>query len=106
MTQFGKALGAKAETFYGLAGVGDLVVTCFGPQSRNRTFGEKLARGQTRVQILKESIEVAEGVQVTKVAHALAQTLRLRLPFLETIYAILYDDLPPRQALSVFLRGV
>jgi glycerol-3-phosphate dehydrogenase (NAD(P)+) len=106
MTQFGKALGAKTETFYGLAGVGDLAVTCFGPQSRNRTFGEKLARGQTRAQILKESVEVAEGVQVTKVAHALAQMLRLRLPFLETIHHILYDDLPPRKALSVFLRGL
>jgi glycerol-3-phosphate dehydrogenase (NAD(P)+) len=105
MMQFGKALGAKPETFYGLAGVGDLVVTCFGPQSRNRTFGEKLARGQTRAQILKGSVEVAEGVQVAKVAHALAQTLRLRLPFLETIYEILYDDLPPQRALSVFLRG-
>jgi glycerol-3-phosphate dehydrogenase (NAD(P)+) len=105
MTRFGEALGAKAETFYGLAGVGDLVVTCFGPQSRNRTFGEKLARGQTRAQILKESVEVAEGVQVTKVAHAFARMLRLRLPCLETIYEILYDDLPPRKALSVFLRG-
>jgi len=106
MTQFGAALGAKPETFYGLAGVGDLVVTCFGPQSRNRTFGEKLARGQTRTQILQESVEVAEGVQVTKVAYAFAQMLRLRLPFLETIYAILYEDLPPHKALSVFLRGV
>jgi glycerol-3-phosphate dehydrogenase (NAD(P)+) len=105
MTQLGKALGAKTETFYGLTGIGDLVVTCFGPQSRNRTFGEKLARGQTRTQILAESVEVAEGVHVTKVAHALAQMLRLRLPFLEMIYKILYDDLPPRQALSVFLRG-
>ena len=106
MTQFGQALGAQTETFYGLAGVGDLVVTCFGPQSRNRTFGEKLARGQTRGQILAESVEVAEGVQVTKVAHALAQTLRLRLPLLDMVYKILYDDLPPRQALSVFLRGL
>jgi glycerol-3-phosphate dehydrogenase (NAD(P)+) len=105
MTQFGKALGAQTETFYGLAGVGDLVVTCFGPQSRNRTFGEKLARGQTRTQILAESVEVAEGVHVTKVAHALAQMLRLRLPLLEMVYKILYDDLPPRQALSVFLHG-
>lgn len=106
MTQFGQALGAKIETFYGLAGVGDLVVTCFGPQSRNRTFGEKLAGGQTRPQILNESVEVAEGVHVTKVAHALAQMLRLRLPFLEMIYDILYDDRSPRQALSVFLRGL
>src|SRR5919106_6574952 len=105
MTQLGKALGAKTETFYGLTGIGDLVVTCFGPQNRNRTFGEKLARGQTRTQILAESVEVAEGVHVTKVAHALAQMLRLRLPFLEMTYKILYDDLPPRQALSVFLRG-
>jgi len=105
MVQFGVALGAKPETFYGLAGVGDLVVTCLGPQSRNRTFGEKLARGQTREQILKESIEVAEGVQVTKIAHAFARLLRLNLPLLEAIYTILYNDVPPRRALHTFLSG-
>jgi glycerol-3-phosphate dehydrogenase (NAD(P)+) len=105
MVQFGVALGAKPETFYGLAGVGDLVVTCLGPQSRNRTFGEKLARGQTREQILKESVEVAEGVQVTKIAHAFARLLRLNLPLLEAIYTILYNDVPPPRALHTFLSG-
>jgi glycerol-3-phosphate dehydrogenase (NAD(P)+) len=105
MVQFGEVLGAKKETFYGLAGVGDLVVTCLGPQSRNRTFGEKLARGQTREQILKDSVEVAEGVQVTKVAHAFARLLRLRLPLLEVIHGILYDHLPPRRVLPTLLGG-
>jgi glycerol-3-phosphate dehydrogenase (NAD(P)+) len=105
MVRFGVTLGAKPETFYGLAGVGDLVVTCLGPQSRNRTFGEKLASGQTREQILKESVEVAEGVQVTKIAHAFARLLRLNLPLLEAIYAILYDNVPPRRALCTFLSG-
>ena len=105
MVWFGAALGAKPETFYGLAGVGDLVVTCVGPQSRNRTFGEKLAGGLTREEILKESVEVAEGVQVTKVAHALGRMLRLRLPLLEAIYAVLYEDMSPRDALPIFLGG-
>jgi glycerol-3-phosphate dehydrogenase (NAD(P)+) len=105
MVQFGVTLGAKPETFYGLAGVGDLVVTCLGPQSRNRTFGEKLARGQTREQILKESVEVAEGVQVTKVAHAFARLLRLQLPLLEAIHAVLYDGVPPRRVLPTMLGG-
>jgi glycerol-3-phosphate dehydrogenase (NAD(P)+) len=105
MVQFGMALGGKPETFYGLAGVGDLVVTCLGPQSRNRTFGEKLARGQTREQILKESVEVAEGVQVAKVAHAFARLLRLNLPLLDAIYTILYEDMPPCRALPTFLSG-
>jgi glycerol-3-phosphate dehydrogenase (NAD(P)+) len=105
MVQFGVALGAKPETFYGLAGVGDLVVTCLGPQSRNRTFGEKLARGQTREQILKESVEVAEGVQVTKVAHAFARLLRLHLPLLEAIHAVLYDGVLPRRVLPTMLGG-
>jgi glycerol-3-phosphate dehydrogenase (NAD(P)+) len=105
MVRFGVALGAKPETFYGLAGVGDLVVTCLGPQSRNRTFGEKLARGQTREQILKESVEVAEGVHVTKIAHEFARLLRLNLPLLEAIHAILYEDVPPRRALPTFLSG-
>jgi glycerol-3-phosphate dehydrogenase (NAD(P)+) len=105
MVRFGVTLGAKPETFYGLAGVGDLVVTCLGPQSRNRTFGEKLACGQTREQILKESVEVAEGVQATKIAHAFARLLRLKLPLLEAIYSILYDDVPPRRALPTFLSG-
>jgi glycerol-3-phosphate dehydrogenase (NAD(P)+) len=105
MIRFGVTLGAKPETFYGLAGVGDLVVTCLGPQSRNRTFGEKLASGLTREQILKESVEVAEGVQVTKIAHAFARLLRLNLPLLEAIYTILYDDVPPRRVLPTFLSG-
>src|ERR671923_1754773 len=105
MVQFGAALGAKPETFYGLAGVGDLVVTCLGPQSRNRTFGEKLARGQTLEQILKETVEIAEGVQVTKIAHALGRMLRLRLPLLDAIYAIFYEDMVPRDALHTFLSG-
>jgi glycerol-3-phosphate dehydrogenase (NAD(P)+) len=105
MVRFGTALGANPETFYGLAGLGDLVVTCLGPQSRNRTFGEKLARGQTREQILKESVEVAEGVQVTKIAHEFAHVLRLDLPLLEAIHAILYEDAPPRRALPIFLSG-
>jgi len=105
MVWFGAALGAKPETFYGLAGVGDLVVTCVGPQSRNRTFGEKLAGGLTREEILKETVEVAEGVQVTKVAHALGRMLRLRLPLLEAIYAVLYEDMSPRDALPIFLGG-
>jgi glycerol-3-phosphate dehydrogenase (NAD(P)+) len=105
MVHFGAVLGAKPETFYGLAGVGDLVVTCLGPQSRNRTFGEKLAHGQMREQILKESVEVAEGVQVTKIAHAFAQILRLHLPLLEAVYAILYQDVSPRRALPTFLNG-
>jgi glycerol-3-phosphate dehydrogenase (NAD(P)+) len=105
MVRFGGVLGAKPETFYGLAGVGDLVVTCLGPQSRNRTFGEKLARGQTREQILKESVEVAEGVQVTKIAYEFARMLRLNLPLLEAIHAILYDNAPPRLALPTFLNG-
>ena len=105
MVRFGSALGANPKTFYGLAGVGDLVVTCLGPQSRNRTFGEKLARGQTREQILKESVEVAEGVQVTKIAHAFARLLRLSLPLLEATYAILYEDVSPRRALPTFLDG-
>jgi glycerol-3-phosphate dehydrogenase (NAD(P)+) len=105
MVHFGSTLGAKPQTFYGLAGVGDLVVTCLGPQSRNRTFGEKLARGQTREQILKESVEVAEGVQVTKIAHSFARLLRLDLPLLDAIYTILYEDVPPRRGLSTFLSG-
>ncbi len=103
--QFGVALGAKRETLYGLAGVGDLVVTCLGPQSRNRTLGEKLARGQTLTQILKESVEVAEGVQATKIAHALGRQLRLDLPILDAIHAILFEEKSPREALPAFLMG-
>ncbi|MBI3327841.1 MAG: NAD(P)-dependent glycerol-3-phosphate dehydrogenase [Nitrospinae bacterium] len=105
MVQFGVVLGARPETFYGLAGLGDLVVTCLGPQSRNRTLGEKLARGQPLARILRESVEVSEGVQTTKVAHALGQKLRLRLPLLDTIYRILFEGRSPHEALPVFLTG-
>jgi len=105
MLQFGRVLGAKPETLYGLAGLGDLVVTCLGPQSRNRTLGEKLAAGQSLSQLLRENIEVSEGVQATKVAYALGRELRLRLPVLETVYGILFEGKAPQEALPVFLTG-
>jgi len=70
-----------------------------------RTEFEKLARGQSLAHILRESVEVSEGVQTTKVAHALGRKLRLRLPLLNAIYSILFEGRSPREALPVFLTG-
>jgi glycerol-3-phosphate dehydrogenase (NAD(P)+) len=105
MVQVGTRLGAQPATLYGLAGLGDLVVTCLAPQSRNRSLGEQLAAGHTLTQLLQTRVEVSEGVQATKVAYALRRELHLQLPILETLYAILFAGKAPQEAVPVFLTG-
>jgi glycerol-3-phosphate dehydrogenase (NAD(P)+) len=105
MVQVGTRLGAQPATLYGLAGLGDLVVTCLAPQSRNRSLGEQLAAGHTLTQLLQTQVEVSEGVQATKVAYALGRALHLHLPILETLYAVLFAGKAPQEAVPVFLTG-
>ena len=100
MARLGAAKGAQAETFAGLAGMGDLVLTCTGDLSRNRTVGMELGRGRRLGEILSGMRMVAEGVKTTLSAYQLAQQLGVAMPITEQMYRILYADKPPRQAVS------
>jgi glycerol-3-phosphate dehydrogenase (NAD(P)+) len=98
MTRLGRALGASRETFAGLAGMGDLVLTCTGDLSRNRTVGMKLGQGMSLSAILGEMRMVAEGVKTTESARNLARRLGVDMPITEKVYSILYEGKPARDA--------
>src|SRR5512140_3034404 len=92
--------GANPLTLSGLAGLGDLVLTCSSDLSRNRTVGRGLAEGKTVEQIQKELGQVAEGVRNAKSARELARRLAVEMPITEIVYRVLYEGLPPRDALT------
>lgn len=97
MTRLGMALQAKQTTFAGLAGMGDLVLTCTGDLSRNRSVGIKLGKGRRLNDILQEMVMVAEGVKTTESTHQLAQRLGVEMPITAKVYEVLYEDKPARQ---------
>jgi glycerol-3-phosphate dehydrogenase (NAD(P)+) len=97
--RLGVACGAQAETFSGLSGFGDLMVTCFSKLSRNRGFGERLGRGEKVETILASAVAIAEGYPTAKSAHALARRLKLETPIIDEIYAALYEGKNPAKAL-------
>jgi glycerol-3-phosphate dehydrogenase (NAD(P)+) len=98
MSRLGEAIGARRETFSGLSGLGDLIVTAFSRHSRNRAFGERVGRGETPDQIIASTPTVAEGVRTAKSAQQLAQRLRVEMPITREVHAILYEGKPPKQA--------
>lgn len=96
--RLGRAMGAQDATFAGLAGMGDLVLTCTGDLSRNRTVGIKLGQGQTLEAIMAEMRMVAEGVKSAESVNALAQRLGVDMPITQKVFEILYCEKPARQA--------
>ena len=104
MARLGAAKGAEAGTFAGLAGMGDLVLTCTGDLSRNRSVGIELGRGRKLAEILGGMRMVAEGVKTTLSAWQLAQKLGVAMPITEQMYRILYEDKDPRQAVSELMQ--
>ena len=93
MSLFGRKLGAKRETFYGLAGVGDLVATCTSKHSRNRFVGEKIAQGKSIEEIEKEMHGmVAEGIKTTKAVYEFAKNHNMDLPLTKQAYYVLYKN--------------
>ncbi|WP_337170705.1 NAD(P)H-dependent glycerol-3-phosphate dehydrogenase [Gemmatimonas aurantiaca] len=100
MTRLGVALGARAETFAGLAGLGDLVLTCTGALSRNRAVGVAIGEGQTLEEALAGKESVAEGVLNTQSAKALADRVGVELPIIDATYRILFEGRAPRAAIS------
>jgi glycerol-3-phosphate dehydrogenase (NAD(P)+) len=98
MTRLGVALGARRETFFGLSGVGDLIVTAFSRHSRNRGFGERLGKGETAEQIAASTQMVAEGVKTAKSAWQLAERHGVDVPITNQVHAIIYEGKAPKQA--------
>lgn len=104
ITRIGTALGARPETFYGLSGLGDLVLTCTGDLSRNRTVGIKLGRGAKLKDITQGMAVVAEGVHTVKAAYELKNKLNIQASIIDETYKVLYEEKSPRQALDDLLK--
>ena len=103
MTRLGLALGAKQDTFMGLAGMGDLVLTCTDDLSRNRRMGLALASGKTIDEAQEEIQQVVEGVLAAKAVKGVAEKLNVDMPICLSIYKILYEGLSPRDAVSALM---
>lgn len=99
-TRLGIALGAKPMTFSGLAGVGDMVVTCFSQHSRNRLVGERLAKGQTVQEIYDDIHMIAEGVQTSHALYDLANKSGVQMPITHHVYEVLYEGRKPADIVS------
>jgi glycerol-3-phosphate dehydrogenase (NAD(P)+) len=99
MTRLGVALGARASTFAGLAGIGDLVLTCTGALSRNRAVGVEVGQGKTLEEALAGKPTVAEGVITTKSSLALAEREGVEMPIATTVYRILFEGHPAKRAI-------
>ncbi len=100
IARLGSAMGAHPSTFSGLAGVGDLVVTCLSRHSRNRGLGEAIGRGKTLDEALSEMIMIAEGVRTTRAAVALGKQLDVELPIIEMVHRVLFEDSDAREAVK------
>ena len=100
MTRLGVRLGAQRETFFGLAGLGDLVLTCTGDLSRNRQVGLELGKGKGVQEILGGMRMVAEGVRTAKALWGLARTQKVEMPIVEKVYEILYCKKNPGEAVQ------
>jgi len=100
MTRLGMNMGAKMETFSGLAGIGDLVLTCTGQLSRNRHVGIELGQGKSLSSILSEMEMIAEGVTTTSSIHNLALKIHHEVPICDQVHKVLYEDKSPKDALK------
>lgn len=98
MTRFGVLLGADPSTFSGLAGLGDLITTCFSPYGRNRRVGERLGRGETLSQILQTMESVAEGVPTARSIYECSQRLKIEMPLTTEVYRVLFENKSPAEA--------
>ncbi|HEV3235357.1 MAG TPA: NAD(P)H-dependent glycerol-3-phosphate dehydrogenase [Gemmataceae bacterium] len=98
MARFGVALGAEQQTFFGLAGMGDLMTTCISPHGRNRHVGERLAKGEKLAEILASMTMVAEGIFTTRSVHDKAAQMGIDMPITTEVYRVLYENKDPRSA--------
>ncbi len=104
MMRLGVALSGRRETFMGLTGVGDLLMTCTDNQSRNRRLGIALGEGKPIEQALREIDQVVEGIQSAKETHTLAQRLKIDMPIVEQVYAVLHEHRSAHDAVKYLLE--
>jgi glycerol-3-phosphate dehydrogenase (NAD(P)+) len=98
--RLGVALGARAETFSGLSGIGDLITTCVSPYGRNRGVGLRIGQGEKLDDILASMEQVAEGVRTTESVRDLARELGVEMPITEQVASVLFEDKAPQQAVA------
>ena len=104
MTRLAVALGGRPETMAGLAGIGDLVLTCTGGLSRNHAVGVELGKGRTIQEILSTTRMVAEGVDSTSATRELARGAAVEMPITEQMFSVLYERRPPKEAIRELME--
>lgn len=104
ITRLGVSLGAHSQTFSGLSGLGDLIVTCWSRFSRNRFVGEQIGRGRTLAEVMAEMTMVAEGVTTTESAFQLAEKVGVEMPITHQVYQILFEGKDAREATRDLMR--
>jgi glycerol-3-phosphate dehydrogenase (NAD(P)+) len=104
ITRLGLACGARQETFAGLTGLGDLITTCFSPKGRNRSFGERIGKGQTTRQAEAATESVVEGVATCKSVVALARRYNIEMPITRAVYDVLFKDKPVHKAIEQLMK--
>ena len=104
IAELGETLGGEKETFYGLTGLGDLVVTCLSEHSRNRKAGVLIGQGKTIEEAKKEVGMVIESIDNIEVAYELGKKYQIEMPILNTVYDILYNNLKPQEAVSRLMQ--
>jgi glycerol-3-phosphate dehydrogenase (NAD(P)+) len=104
ITRLGVAMGGRAQTFSGLAGMGDLIATCISPQSRNRWVGEQLGKGRTIAEITAEMHMVAEGVSTSRVVLELGARNGVEMPIAAEVHGVLHEGRTPEQAYRGLVR--
>ncbi len=103
VTKLGVLAGARRKTFSGLSGLGDLVTTCLSEKSRNRSFGEAIAKGMSAGEILKSTEMVVEGVETVQSARELAKKLKTEVPIMQEVYQILFEGKDPRKSVDLLM---
>lgn len=100
MTRLGVRMGAELQTFSGLSGMGDLIVTCMSRHSRNRFVGQEIGKGHSLKEVLKRMVMVAEGVKTTRSVHQLAQKYSVEMPISRQVYQVLFHEKDPHDAVK------
>jgi glycerol-3-phosphate dehydrogenase (NAD(P)+) len=103
MVYFGNALGASSQAFVGVAGIGDLVTTATSANSRNYSFGMRLAGGESVAKIRETMPELAEGVRTLRIAHGLARQYKLHVPIISTLHSVVFENLSVEKALEYLM---
>jgi glycerol-3-phosphate dehydrogenase (NAD(P)+) len=103
ITKLGVLSGAKRKTFSGLSGLGDLVTTCLSERSRNRSFGEAIAKGRPAQEVLKATEMVVEGVETVQSARQLAQKVGGDVPLMEEVYHVIFEGKDPRKSVELLM---